>query len=143
MYEPQDPDFAEMVRASFGRQGAMSTFGVRIEEITPGAVTLRVDNRPELSQQDGFLHAGVVASALDSACGYAAYSLAPPDSRVLTSEYKINLLRPAAHGPFLARGEVIKPGRLLTVCRGEMYPLDRGPLIAIMTATIVLLTDEG
>src|ERR1043166_6474962 len=92
-FEPKDPDFRARVTASFALQQAMATFGITIARIEPGEVELRFDYRADLTQQDGFIHAGVVATALDSACGYAAYSLMPVEARVLTVEYKIDRKR--------------------------------------------------
>src|ERR1043166_5300278 len=119
-FEPKDPDFRARVTASFALQQAMATFGITIARIEPGEVELRFDYRADLTQQDGFIHAGVVATALDSACGYAAYSLMPVEARVLTVEYKINLLAPAQGEYFRAIGRVVKPGRTITVCEGEV-----------------------
>src|SRR3954453_19617331 len=115
---PQDPAFAERVRASFGQQGAMHTIGASIAEIAPGRVVIELPWAEALTQQHGFLHAGMVATALDSACGYAAFSLMPNDAAVLTIEYKINLLAPAQGQRFRMEGAVIKPGRTVSGAEG-------------------------
>ena len=138
-FSPQDPDFEARVRASFGAQAMMATMGVEIRELGPGWIDIEFPHRPEFTQQHGFVHAGAVATAMDSACGYAGFSLMPPDAAVLTAEYKINLLRPAKADRYLVSGEVVKPGRTLTVCRATALNSDTGDEIAVMTATLVTL----
>ena len=133
------PGYEERVRSSFALQGAMTSFGIEIVDLGPGWIDLSVRHSPAFTQQDGFVHAGVIATAMDSACGYAAYSLAHPGVRVLTSEYKINLLRPASGSEFLARGMVIKPGRTLTVSQSVLTRPGEDKPLAIMTGTIALL----
>jgi uncharacterized protein (TIGR00369 family) len=110
-FEPHDPQFAERVRASFARQGAMKTIGAELVSVEPGIAVIELPWAEPLTQQHGFLHAGMVATALDSACGYAAFSLMRPDAAVLTIEYKINLLAPARGERFRMEGAVLKPGR--------------------------------
>jgi uncharacterized protein (TIGR00369 family) len=141
-FEPQDPDFAERVRASFGRQGAMHTIGALLAEVGPGRVVIELPWRRELTQQHGFLHAGIVATALDSACGYAASTLMPAQAGVLTIEYKINLLAPAQGERFRMEGLVVKPGRTISVTEGRAYALHEGreKLIATMGATLMTIT---
>lgn len=138
-FVPQMPDFEERVLASFGLQRVMTTIGARMVAVRPGEVEIELPFRADLTQQHGFLHAGVVTTIVDSACGYAAYSLMPADASVLTVEYKVNLLAPAAGQRFLARGTVIKPGRTLTVCEGQVHALDgeKRKLIATMSATMM------
>lgn len=121
--QPQDPAWEAKLRASFARQGAMETLGAELTRVEPGFVEIAVDFRPGLAQQHGFFHAGVTASLMDSAGGYAAYSLFPPGSSVLTVEFKINMLAPAAGIRLFARGRVFKPGRTLTICDVEGYVL--------------------
>jgi uncharacterized protein (TIGR00369 family) len=136
---PLDAAAAERVRASFARQGAMATFGAEIADVAAGRVTITLTIAPRLSQQDGFLHAGVVVAALDSACGYAALTLMPDDAEVLTVELKVNLLAPAGGDRLAAEGEVVRAGRTLTVCRGDPYA-ERGAErvhVATMLATMV------
>jgi uncharacterized protein (TIGR00369 family) len=141
-FEPQDPGFAERVRASFARQGAMHTIGASLAQIAAGHVVIELPWRLELTQQHGFLHAGMVAAALDSACGYAASTLMPADAGVLTIEYKINLLAPAQGERFRMEGFVVKPGRTISVTEGRAYALHEGreKLIATMGATLMTIT---
>ena len=115
MFKPLDPDYEARVRASFDRQEFMATLGVMIEHLAPGEVDLALLHRPNLTQQHGYFHAGVTATLADSAAGYAALSLYPQGTGVLTTEFKINLLRPAEGQRLVARGRVIKPGRTLTI----------------------------
>jgi uncharacterized protein (TIGR00369 family) len=138
---PADPDFVERVRASFARQAVMGLIGARLAEVAPGAVTIVLAHRSELTQQHGFLHAGIVATALDSACGYAASTLMPADAGVLTIEFKINLLAPARGPDFRFEGRVTKAGRTVSVADGRALQGGGGELIATMTAT--LMTVQG
>jgi len=110
---------AARVRASFGRQAMMATLGVRLSSVERGRVELVMDHDERFTQQHGFVHAGAISAVLDSACGYAAFSVMPPDAAVLTAAYTINLLAPAAGRRFVMTGEVIRAGRTLVVCRGE------------------------
>lgn len=139
---PQDPAFAERVRASFAKQGAMHTLGATLTELAPGRAVIELPWHESLTQQHGFLHAGMVAAALDSACGYAASTLMPADAGVLTIEYKINLLAPAAGQRFRMEGAVVKPGRTITVTEGRAFADDNGKekLVATMTATLMTIT---
>ena len=138
-FEPQDPDFALRVRASFERQEAMRTIGATLGPLEPGRVVIELPWAQALTQQHGFLHAGMIATALDSACGYAAFSLMPIDAAVLTIEYKINLLAPARGQRFRMVGAVIKPGRTITVAEGQAWAIDQGreKLVATMNATLM------
>jgi uncharacterized protein (TIGR00369 family) len=138
-FEPKDPDFAARVRASFDRQSAMQTIGASLAAIEPGRVVIELPWAQALTQQHGFLHAGMVAAALDSACGYAGFSLMPHDAAVLTIEYKINLLAPAQGQRFRMEGVVIKPGRTVTVAEGKAYAIEAGreKLIATMVCTLM------
>ena len=138
-FEPRDPDYAARVRASFDRQAAMSTIGARLRRVEAGWVAIELDWAPALTQQHGFLHAGMVATALDSACGYAGFSLMDTDAAVLTIEYKINLLAPAKGQSFRMEGQVIKPGRTVTVSEGKAYAIHDGveKLIATMACTLM------
>ena len=140
-FEPKDPDYAARVRASFERQGAMATIGATLASVEPGVVAIELPWATGLTQQHGFLHAGIVATALDSACGYSAFSLMPADAAVLTIEYKINLLAPAKGQRFRMVGEVIKPGRTITVAEGRAYAVDAGgeKLIATVTCTLMAM----
>ena len=142
-FEPRCAHYAERVRDSFLRQGAMQTLGSRLGLIAPGAVDIELDWAQGLTQQHGFLHAGVVAAALDSACGYAGFSLMAEDAAVLTIEFKINLLAPAQGQRFRMEGRVLKPGRTITVCEGRAFALqDDQPekLVATMGCTLMAVT---
>ena len=136
--------FEERVRESFARQAFMTTIGARIVSIAEGEVVLEVAHRPDLTQQHGFLHAGVIASLADSACGYAAFTRMPPGHAVLSVEFKQNQLAPARGERFRATARVVKAGRTLTVCTAEVVAFDRGSetLVAIMQATMIALPDK-
>jgi uncharacterized protein (TIGR00369 family) len=138
-FEPKDPDYAERVRASFARQGAMATIGATLVAVEPGRVVIELPWAQALTQQHGFLHAGMVATAMDSACGYAGFSLMPADAAVLTIEYKINLLAPAQGQRFRVEADVVKPGRTISVVEGIAYAIDSGreKVIATMNATLM------
>jgi uncharacterized protein (TIGR00369 family) len=140
-WTPEDPDFAARVAASFARQGAMAHLGARLIEVEPGACAVALPFRPELAQQDGFFHAGVVTTIADSACGYAAFSLMPAGARVLTVELKINLMSPAVGSLAVARGVVLRAGRTLTVARADVHVeggREEAP-VATMLATLMCL----
>jgi uncharacterized protein (TIGR00369 family) len=139
--QARNPSFAQRVQESFALQGAMRTLGASLEEIAPGRVVIGMAHRAELTQQHGFVHAGMIAAALDSACGFAAFTLMPADAGVLTIEFKINLLAPA-RGPLLRfEGLVTKGGRTITVVDGKAWQFetegDAPKLIATMTATVM------
>ncbi|MCG2591597.1 PaaI family thioesterase [Ramlibacter sp. XY19] len=144
-FEPADAAYEQRVRASFGRQAAMATIGATLAEVEPGRVVIELPWQQALTQQHGFLHAGMVATALDSACGYAGFSLMQPDAAVLTIEFKINLLAPAQGQRFRMEGLVIKPGRTITVTEGRAYALDGGreKLVATMGATLMAVAGRG
>lgn len=122
----------------------MGLIGAEIDDVEPGEVAIRIPFRDDLTQQHGFLHAGIVTTIVDSACGYAAFSLMPAGSSVLSVEFKINLLSPAKGEAFLAKGTVVKPGKTITFCSGEVYALNAGSqkLIATMTSTMMRLQDR-
>jgi len=139
-FTPRNPDFERRSKESFDRQAVMTTLGMRLNAVGAGFVEMEMPYREELTQQHGFLHAGIVSTALDSACGYAAFSLMPADAAVLTIEFKINLLAPAAGERFLFRAEVTKPGRTITVSDGRAFAVTadgREKLIATMTGTMM------
>jgi uncharacterized protein (TIGR00369 family) len=142
-FEPLNPDYQEHVRMGFARQRVMETIGARLVRIDPGQVEIELDYREDLTQQHGYLHAGVVTAIVDSACGFAAYTLMPADSGVLTVEYKVNFTAPARGARFLAVGRVIKPGRTLTVCAGEALATDGAEqkLVAMIQATMMRLPE--
>src|SRR6476469_2876637 len=124
------------VRASFDRQAMMSTLGVEVIAVEPGKVEMSLRHDDRFTQQHGFLHAGAVSAVLDSACGYAAFSVMPPDAAVLTATYTINLLAPAAGQRFVMTGEVIRAGRTLVVCRGEATADGAVKPFAVMQSTL-------
>lgn len=143
--KPADPAFEQRVRDSFARQTAMATLGIRLESVEPGVVEMTMPFDLALTQQHGFIHAGVLTAGMDSACGYAAFSLMPADAAVLTVEFKTNLLAPAKGDRFLFRGRVLKPGRTLTVCEGQAFAMTGSSrrLVATMTGTLMALFDRG
>lgn len=141
--EPCDPDFEAKVRDSFSRQQLMSFLGAEISEILPGKVEVSLPHRPELTQQHGYFHAGVVGSIADTAGGYAAFTLMPKGSSVLAVEYKINFLAPADGERLVARGQVEKAGRTLTICRLGVEVLKGGvsKTCAVGQQTLITLRD--
>jgi uncharacterized protein (TIGR00369 family) len=146
-FEPKDPNYEERVRASFARQRVMTTLGIEIARIGPGDIELTMAHDPAYTQQHGFVHAGIITTALDSACGYAAFSLMLAYAAVLTVEFKTNLLAPAMGRRFLFRAGVVKPGRTLTVCEARAFASDGGGdgaerLVATMTGTLMALFDR-
>lgn len=120
-FAPKNLDFEARLRDSFARQGAMALIGAKLAYVAPGAVDIAVDFRPEVSQQHGYFHGGIVGTAADSAGGYAAFSLMPADTSVLTVEYKMNLIAPADGSRLVAKGRVLKPGRTLTICHVDVF----------------------
>jgi uncharacterized protein (TIGR00369 family) len=142
MREASNPAFADEVRQSFAKQAIMGLIGGELIRVEPGVVEIKLAYRRDLTQQDGYVHAGIVTTIADSACGYAAYSLMPPQSDVLAVEFKVNLLRPAKGDTFVARAEVIKPGKTLTVVRADVVALsgeDERRLVATMLGTMMRL----
>ncbi len=140
-YIPQDPGFEARVRSSFARQGAMRLFGAELLDVAPGYCAIALTPRPEVSQQHGYVHAGVISTIVDSAGGYAGYTLFPADSSVLTVEFKVNLLAPAVGDRLVAEGFVVKAGRSLTISRGEVHA-ERGgtrTLVALMQQTLMVM----
>jgi uncharacterized protein (TIGR00369 family) len=140
-FEPRDPGWNAKVRASFDRQTFMQTIGAKLVSLSPGRCEVELPFRADLCQQNGYLHGGLVTTIAANATGYAAFSLMPANSSVLGTEYKINLLNPAAGERFVAVGQVLKPGRLLTVVECEVEAIKAGQkkLIAKMLATMMCL----
>lgn len=137
-----NPYFAEEIKASFAKQTIMGLIGAELSRVEPGVIEITLPYRSDLAQQHGYLHAGIVTTIADSACGYAAYSLMPPKSEVLSVEFKVNLLRPAKGEVFVALAEVIKSGRTLTVVRADVFGLDQNggrELVATMLGTMMCL----
>jgi uncharacterized protein (TIGR00369 family) len=140
-FEPQNPDYRAIATATFDRQRAMQTLGISISRLEPGEVDLSMSYSPAWTQQNGFVHAGIVTAGLDSACGIAAFTLMPPGCDILTVEFKTNLLAPAKGERFAFRAHVVKPGRTLTVCEARAFAQADGSetLIATMTGTLMAL----
>lgn len=140
-FQPRDPAFETRVRASFAQQAVMSSIGATLTTVLPGQVVITMPFRPDLTQQHGYLHAGIVTTIVDTACGYAALSLMPKDADVLSVEYKVNFLAPARGTQFVAYGQVTKSGRTLSVCTGDVVAIDgaRETLVATMLATMIML----
>ena len=136
---PRNPNFAEEIKQSFAKQTIMGLIGAELTRVEAGIVEITLPYRADLAQQHGYLHAGIVTTIADSACGYAAYSLMPPNTEVLSVEFKVNLLRPAKGELFLASAEVVKSGRTLTVVRADVFSLgqDQRTLIATMLGTMI------
>ena len=137
MNAPADPHFAVRVRASFGRQKAMTLIGALLSAVEPGATEITLPYREDLTQQKGFVHGGIIGMIADTACGYAAFSLMPADCSLVTVEYKMNILKPG-RGALLAQGKVIRAGRTLTVARAEVYAEGRKH-VATMQQTLMML----
>jgi uncharacterized protein (TIGR00369 family) len=135
--QPKDPFFKDRIQDSFLRQKAMALIGASLSSVTPGGCEIDLPYREDLTQQKGFIHGGIVGMIADSAAGYAAYSLMPADCSLVTVEYKMNILTPA-RGALVAKGQVIKPGRTLTVARAEVYSRD-GRHVASMQQTLMML----
>jgi len=140
-FQPKDPNFDSRVRASFAEQTVMRTLGIEIARLDPGMVELTMPYSANLTQQNGYIHAGIITTALDSACGYAAFSLMPAEAAVLTVEFKTTLTAPARGEWFLFRANVIKPGRTLTFCEARAFGVIKGEerLIATMSGTLFAL----
>lgn len=138
-FHATDPKFESRVRESFSRQLLLQTLGAVLNKVEPGIVVIELANRPEVTQQHGFIHAGAIASVLDSACGYAAFSLMPADAAVLSVEFKVNLLAPARGEKLIATAEVKRAGRTITVCTADAHAEENGErkLVATMLATMM------
>ena len=144
-FKPKDPQFRSRVEASFNQQQVMKTLGVTIASLQPGEIELVMPYAAAYTQHHGFMHAGIIATVLDNACGYAAFSLVPDDAAMLTVEFKTNLLAPARGERFIFRGKVVKPGRTITVCEAQAYAVGGGEekLIATMTGTLMALFERA
>jgi uncharacterized protein (TIGR00369 family) len=138
-FAPRFPGFESKVRESFARQQFMKTIGAELVRVAPGEVDIELGADPRLTQQHGFLHAGVVAAAVDSACGYAALTLMEEEADVLTVELKINLLAPATGPLLVARGRVLRPGKTLTVCTGEAVAVADGAETTVATLLTTMM----
>jgi len=144
-FVPEDPAFVDRIRSSFRRQGLMRTLGAELSEVRPGYCEIRLPYREELSQQHGFFHAGTTSAIADSAGGYAAYTLMGAGDSVLSVEYKINLLAPARGDLLVARAEVVRTGRTLSVCRVDVSVRRDGAetLCAVMQQTLIRLAGRA
>jgi uncharacterized protein (TIGR00369 family) len=139
MNAPADPDFAQRCRESFARQKAMALIGAALTVVEPGYVEVALPWRADLTQQKGYVHGGILGMIADTACGYSAFSLMPAGCSLVTVEYKINILSPA-RGALVARSQVVKAGRTLTIARAEVYAED-GKHVASMQQTLMMLAD--
>ena len=144
-FEPKDPDWEAKARASFPRQGVMAFIGAQLAELRPGWCEIRLPYRPELSQQHGYFHAGIISTVVDSAAGYAGFTLMPAGSSVLSVEFKLNLLAPGDGELLIATGEVIKPGKTLVITRGDAYIVkgDKTTHCATMQQTLMTMVGRG
>ena|ERR1700722_2514649 len=142
---PKNPDFDARVRASFALQRVMATLGIEISHLSPGAIELTMPYAAAYTQQHGFVHAGIVSTALDSACGHTAFSLMPANAGVLTVEFKTSLIAPAQGQRFIFQAHVMKPGKMLTFCEARALAKDGDAeprLVASMTATLMAIYDR-
>ena len=139
-FVPRDTEYEARVRASFARQRVMATIGAALARIVPGEVEIELLFREDLTQQHGYLHAGVVAAVVDSACGYAALTLAPAGAEVVSVEFKLNLLAPAVGERFVARARVKRAGRSITVCAGDLFAAAGGAEKAVATMLATMMT---
>lgn len=135
--------YKERILASFDKQTFMKTLGARLVHVAPGEVDIALDARDGLQQQHGFFHAGVTTTIADSAAGYAAFSLFGAGDGVLSSEFKVNLLNPARGEQLLAKGRVIKPGRMLTICQSDVYSVANGIEEHVATGLFTMVRAEG
>ncbi len=144
-FPPSDPDFVSRIRESFVAQKLMRTLRAELTKVAPGEIVIEMPFGEEFTQQNGFIHAGIVTTIADSACGYAAYTLMPAAAGVLSVEFKVNLLSPAVGEKLIARAQVIKPGRTLTVCRANVFTINAGEekIVATMLATMITRKNEG
>jgi len=144
-FVPKDPAFEIRVRTSFAEQSVMQLIGASLGEVAPGRVEIRLPFRADLTQQDGYLHAGIITTILDSSCGYAAFTLMPAGSSVLAVEFKVNLLAPARGDAIIARSVVKRAGRTLTVCAADAFAVEDGQerICATMLGTMICLQKES
>ena len=142
-FEPSNPAFAERVQQSFARQKVMELIGAKLTRLAPGECEIQVPFKPELTQQHGYFHGGVIGTIADSAGGYAAFTLMPSDASVLTVEYKINLLAPGDGDVLIARGRVVKPGRTLVISQVDAYIVKDGRETLCATLLQTLATMHG
>ena len=142
-HKPSNLAFSDEIQQSFAKQTIMTLIGAELTRVEPGIIEITLPYRADLAQQHGYLHAGIVTTIADSACGYAAYSLMPPNSEVLSVEFKVNLLRPAKGETFSAVAEVVKTGKTLTVVRADVFGIDhegQREMVATMLGTMICLS---
>ena len=142
-FEPLDSNFEDRIRDSFSRQGFMGFIGAELTDIRPGTCEIQVPYKKELSQQHGFFHAGIIGTLADNSGGYAAFSLMPSDSSILTVEYKLNIMAPGDGELLIARARVLKPGRTLSICRPEVFVVKKGVRTLCATALMTLMALHG
>jgi len=140
---PPEPDYEKRIRTSFERQQVMQLLDARLTKVLPGEVHIELPYNSKVTQQHGYVHAGIITTIVDSACGYAAYSRMPADASVLSVEFKVNFLHPAKGEYFVGIGKVVKSGSTLTVCSGEMLAFNQGEcqVVAMMQATMIRTKD--
>ncbi len=140
-FEPKDENFVEKVRSSFAAQAIMKVIGAEMTRVEAGAIDIELPYREDLTQQNGFVHAGIITTMADSACGYAAFSLMPKGADVLSVEFKVNLLSPAIGERFLAEGRVLRAGKTLTIVQGNVFAFsnNQSKHVATMLATVMCL----
>ena len=144
-FTPPDPEFAARVRASFARQAFMALLGAGIDEVRPGHCRISLPYRPELSQQHGFFHGGVIGTIADNCGGYSAFTLAPADASILTVEYKLNIVAPGRGERLEGEGQVLRAGRRLVVCESRIFAVADGrrSLCAVALATLMLMAGRS
>ena len=146
IFDPKESSMTSLetrIQNSFEQQRVMRLLNAKLAKVSPGEVHIELPFQPQLTQQHGYLHAGIITTVVDSACGYAAYVLMPPESEVLSVEFKINFLHPARGERFLAVGKVVKPGRTLMICSGELHAFEAGEQkqVALMQATMICVNN--
>lgn len=144
-YTPAFADYEARVRSSFEQQGIMKTIGATLTRITPGEVHIDLPFSQGVTQQHGYIHAGMITTVVDTACGYAANTLMPVNAEVLSIEYKVNFLAPARGEKIVGIGKVVKAGRTITVCSGEVRAFNNGQehLVAVMQTTMMTIVDKA
>ncbi len=138
-FDPRDPNYEDKVRDSFSRQAFMGLLGAELLLVEPGMVEIGLAYRDDLTQQHHFFHGGVIGTLADNVCGYAAYSMTPPNATVLTVEYKLNFIAPGEGEKLFARGQVLKPGRTLTVCEAKVWAVKNGRHKQCATALVTIM----
>ncbi|MCB1510430.1 MAG: PaaI family thioesterase [Hyphomicrobiaceae bacterium] len=141
--EARDPNFERRVRDSFARQPLVQFIGAQLAHVAPGAIDIRLPRNANLLQQHGYVHGGALTSIADAAAGYAALSVSEPGTGVLTTELKVNFLRPAAGQEVVARGRVLKPGRVLTIVQSDVYDLNEGRETHVLTGLVTMMHMDG